>query len=285
MNQKIFFNFFFSALLLCFLLPACGSREQRDLQDSNYNLEQPNILLLNDVLLEISGIVFYPKDSSVFAISDESGYLFKIHLKKNPIIRSWRFSKTHDFEGLALVDSTFYVLESNGNVYALNFSALGDTIYRRKYKFPYGKGNDFESIYFDPQKKELILICKKCKNDNKHITSAFSLNPETGVYSANVFTIKHDDIGKAIGKKEIKFRPSAATINPKTGDLWILSSANKMIAIADDSGRVKKVFELDPSKFKQPEGIAFTPWGDLIISNEAGDKYGVANLSIFKYKN
>lgn len=285
MNQKIFLNFFFSILLLPFLLTSCNSRKKSNIQASNFNLEQPNILLLNDALLEISGIVFYPKDSSVFAISDESGYLFKIHLKKKPIIRSWRFSKTRDFEGLALVDSTFYVLESNGNVFALNFSARGDTIYRRKYQFPFGKGNDFESIYFDPGKKELILICKKCRNDNKHTTSAYSLHPETGIYTPSIFTIKHDDIAKVIAKKEIKFQPSAATINPKTGDTWILSSVDKMIVVADDSGSIKKVFELNPAKFRQPEGITFTPWGDLIISNEAGDKYGVANLSIFKYKN
>ncbi len=41
---------------------------------------------------------------------------------------------------------------------------------------------------------------------------------------------------------------------------------------------------LDPIIFKQPEGITFTPWGDLLISNEAVDKYGNATLLIFKPK-
>jgi len=39
---------------------------------------------------------------------------------------------------------------------------------------------------------------------------------------------------------------------------------------------------LDPLIYRQPEGIAFTPWGDLLISNEAGDKYGTSTLLILK---
>ena len=49
----------------------------------DYDLNNPSVLYLNEVMAEISGIYFYQKDSSVFAISDESGYLFKIHLNKN----------------------------------------------------------------------------------------------------------------------------------------------------------------------------------------------------------
>jgi len=37
--------------------------------------------------------------------------------------------------------------------------------------------------------------------------------------------------------------------------------------------------------FKHPDGIAFTPWCDLIISNEAGGNYGTAHLLIFKKRN
>lgn len=284
MKQQFSFNFFFSITLLCFLLPACAAKKQTKFVSDHYDLERPQILLLNDVLLEVSGIVFYPKDSTVFAISDEKGYLFKIYVKAKPVIRSWKFSKSRDYEGLALADSTFYVLESDGDVYALNFSSRGDTIYQRKYNFPYNKGNDFETIYFDPELKKLVILCKKCVNDDKHSTTAFSLDPATGVYTPAAFIISNDSIANKIGISELKFRPSDAAIHPLTNDLWILSSVNKMIVVADRKGEVKKVIALN-SKFRQPEGIAFTPWGDMIISNEAGDKYGIANLYFFKYKN
>ena len=54
-----------------------------------YDLTRPAKLVLGDALAEISGISFYPKDSSVFAISDETGYLYKIHLKKGFLTEEW----------------------------------------------------------------------------------------------------------------------------------------------------------------------------------------------------
>ena len=47
--------------------------------------------------------------------------------------------------------------------------------------------------------------------------------------------------------------------------------------------KIKEAYQLDPVVFKQPEGITFTPWGDMLISNEAAD-VGAPNILIFKYK-
>jgi hypothetical protein len=64
--------------------------------------------------------------------------------------------------------------------------------------------------------------------------------------------------------------------------VWIIASTNQLLIVTDKKGNVKEVYTLDPLIFNQPEGITFTPWGDLLISNEAGDKYGTATLLIFK---
>ena len=83
--------------------------------------------------------------------------------------------------------------------------------------------------------------------------------------------------------KKMKFKPSAATINPLTNDLFILSSVNKLLVIAEKNGIVKKAYPLTPSLYQQPEGIAFTSSGDLLISNEA-DKEGPADILVIKLK-
>jgi len=251
-----------------------------------YDLDHPLKLILNDALLEISGICFYPKDSSVFAISDENGSLYKIHMNRNYLIKKWKFDKNHDFEDIMLKDSTFYVLESNGNIISLNFSAKGDTIYSRKDIFPANKKNknEFESLFYDVQRQKFLLICKDCKGDKKNYVSAFSYNAANGAYGNSGFKINVDAIAAKTGKKEIKFKPSAAAIHPKTGDVWILSAVNQLLVVTDINGTVKEVFTLNPAIFTQPEGIAFTPWGDLLISNEAGNKYNAATLFIYKPK-
>jgi uncharacterized protein YjiK len=255
------------------------------LPSPEYDLNHPLVVRLNDQLLEISGISFYPKDSSVFAISDENGYLYKIHLNKNIITERWKFDKKRDFEDVFLLDSTFYVLQSNGTIHTLNFSANGDTIFTRKNPFPEGdKKNEFESLYYDDEKKSFVMICKDCAGDHKKSVSSWGFDPETGKYTFSLFTIDMEPVAKKLGEDKIKFKPSAATINPVTGDVWILSAINQLLVVTDRNGGFKDVYTLNPVIYTQPEGITFTPWGDLIISNEAGDKYNAATLLIFKPK-
>jgi hypothetical protein len=84
------------------------------------------------------------------------------------------------------------------------------------------------------------------------------------------------------GEEKIKFKPSAAGINPITGDLFIISAINKLLVIADRRGDAKEVYKIDPAVFKQPEGLTFSPAGALVISNESADE-GVANILVFPY--
>lgn len=263
----------------------CNRNSQRQIaQPAPYDFEHPLKLILDDQMMEISGIAFYPKDTSVFAISDETGYLYKINFKNKFVVHKWQFDKKHDFEDVVFLDSTFYVMESTGNIHTVNFSKNGDTIYTRKNEFPARKKSkdEFESMYYDSVRKSLIILCKDCEEDKKGTLSAWSFDPSNGKYTANAYQINVDEIAAKTGKKKIKFKPSAATINPLTGDLWIVSAINELIVVTDQNGVLKKIFPLNGGIFTQPEGISFTPWGDLLISNEAGDKYSVPTLFIFK---
>lgn len=259
------------------------SKNKIVLTSPDYDLGNPKILKLNDALSEISGIYFYAKDSSVFAISDESGNLYKILLKRPYNVIKWKFSKTHDYEDLFMLDDKFYILTSNGDITTLKFSARGDTIYRQKDKGPPGK-NEFESLYYEPQSKNFMLICKNCADDKKEWVSAFSYDPEANKFSPSTFKIETKKIAAQLGEKKIKFKPSASAINPLTGDIWLLSAINQIIVTTSRSGEVKNVYTLNPKLYTQPEGITFTPWGDLLISNEAGDKYNQGTLFIIKLK-
>ena len=284
-NRSLIIILFFFAKIHSY--KGCETNKNKiNLPSREYNLEKPMVLKLGDALMEISGIFFYPKDSSVFAISDDNGLLFKIHLTGNYVTQKWKFDKKRDFEDIVMHDSTFYVLESNGNIHTINFSPAGDTVFTRNDVFPTAdkKKNEFESLYYDASRKSLIMICKDCENDKKKSVTAWAFDPESGVFTEAVYKISVDPIAQRAGEEKMKFKPSAATINPLTGDVWILSSINQLIVVTDADGNCKEVFTLNPVIFNQPEGIAFTPWGDLLISNEAGDKYNSATLLIFKPK-
>jgi uncharacterized protein YjiK len=263
-----------------------GNYIKADSTCKEYDLNRPLILSLNDALREISGIDFYAKDTSVFAISDELGYLFKIHLKNNYITQKWKFDKTLDFEDVSFHDSLFYILESNGNIHTLKFAPRGDTITTQTTVFnSEGKGkNEFESLYYDSARNSFIMICKDCEGDKKSAVTAWGYNPENHAFTQAVFIINAEIIAKKAGEKKMKFKPSAAAINPATGELWILSAVNELLVRADQNGNCKEAYPLNPGLYTQPEGISFTPKGDMIISNEAGNKHNSASIFIFKRK-
>lgn len=273
------------------LYSGCSSGDKKDtpktqssksLSSAEYDLNSPTIINLPTELNEISGISFYAKDTSLFAIIDEDGLLFKIYLNRNNSVEQWRFDKKRDFEDVVLHDSTFYVLVSNGDIEQLKFN--GQDLTTTKAFFPNAdkQANEYESLYYD-DKKGFILICKQCDDDKKKAVSAYSYNPQTQAFTPSVFYIDVLPVDEKLGEQKIHLKPSAAAINPATNELYIVCSVNKLLVVADRDGNFKNVFTLDEKIYKQPEGIAFTPKGDMIISNEYNQQ-GAATLLILKRK-
>ena len=284
-SSKLLFALFFPAQV--YIFAGCVSNKNKvELSSNQYNLKKPLKLILGDALVEISGISFYPKDSSVFAISDETGLLYKIRLNKKFLTEEWKFDKKRDYEDVMQHDSSFFVLESNGNIETLNFSPRGDTVFNHRSIFPGDnkKKNEFESLYYDETYKGFVMICKDCEDDTYDFTTAWLYDPVKDDFTSSIFKIDLNAIAKQLKIARIKFRPSGAAINPLTKDVWVISSTNQIIVVMDRKGTIKDVYTLDPTIFNQPEGITFTPWGDLLIANEAGDKYASTTLLIFKPK-
>lgn len=247
-----------------------------------YDLNHPEVYELPEGLSEISGMAYYPKDSSVFAIIDEDGLFYKISLNGSKTIQKWKFDKKHDYEDVVLQDSTFYVLISNGDIETLRFQ--GDSIITSKSNLSGAskKMNEFESLYYDHD-LGLVLLCKDCEEDGKKIVTAWGFSPDSSAYNPSLFAIDVKQVAEKLGVKKLELKPSAAAINPLTDELYILASINHLLLISDRKGNVKEVWQLDPHIYKQAEGITFTPAGEMLISNEAGEA-GNANILIFKRK-
>ena len=247
-----------------------------------YDLNSPVIFNLKEELDEISGLAYYPKDTAVFAIADDKGWLYKIHFTGKKGVEKWKFSKGEDYEDLVLQDSTFYALASSGQITAFRFSNNVPST-SNTYNLNKGGVNEFETLYLDSASGKLVMICKDCQEDPKAEVSAYLFDPSTTAFSNNSFSLNAVEIAEKLGLSKIKFKPSAACINPLTKELFIISSVNKALVVTDNNGNVKHVYNLDPKIYKQPEGITFTPSGDLLISNE-GAEIGPANVLIFKLK-
>jgi hypothetical protein len=270
--------------LIFAIVAACTSKKKEKFDIvPGYNLANPTILNLKSELDEISGICYYPKDTSIFAITDEAGLLYKIFVRKKVEIEKWKFSTKGDFEDLVLVDSVFYALNSNGAVTNFRFSEK-DSFQTDRCEPPFTGKNEFESMYYDLYNNQLVVLCKDCEADKKNALTAYAFNPGTRKFADTPFYVMDvNKIAAKLGLEKMKFKPSAAAIHPITKELYIISSVNKALVIADREGKVIDAYSIDPKLFKQPEGITFTPSGDMLISNEAAE-VGLPNILIFKYK-
>jgi len=266
--------------LLLFLL-SCGNEKKKNYPGPpGYDLNHPMVYKLPSLLDEISGLIFYQKDTCLFAIDDENGILFKIFLTTPVRIEQWNFSDGADYEDLSLVDSSFFVLKSKGKLERFSFGGRTITGFK-KLDLPVTGANEFETMFFDQKKNKLFIICKECASDKKEKITGFSLDP----YAEKIDTSFSINAGPILQKLKLdqKIKPSAASVNPVTGEIFMISSVSKVLIIFNPDFSLKQAYPISSKIFKQPEGLTFTQKGDLLISNESAES-GSAEILLFKYK-
>jgi hypothetical protein len=272
-------------LLLVFIFISCHDKAQYK-GPMGYDINNPVTFAMPNSLHEISGISFLNDNAdSICAIEDETGKLFYFTLGSEKINHS-KFEKKGDFEDVAVLNkNTVAVLRSDGSLFLFATSEIGkekiDSVQEFIKILPEG---EYEGLGVADGK--LFVLCKKCMDDNeKKEVSVFTLQQNDSSILAVTGSIKIDlspippDEKKGNGKG--KFHPSCIAKNPVTHEWYIISAVNNLLLVLDEQWKIKESFPLNPSLFKQPEGMAFNARGDLYISNEGGS--GTANVLLFKY--
>ncbi len=247
------------------------------LSKTNWRVELPS------ELKEISGIEAL-SENQVLAIQDEAGKLYRIDLRQGTIIDEQTFDKDRDYEDLCLVDDTVYILERDGDLYSTLLYVEGDTA--KKYETAFSYRNDTESMCYDPANNRILIAPKTgapeggILSDNVQGIYSFDL-AEDELSIEPVFTIAEREIGSIIGNggKPHNFKPSALAIHPQSGNVYVLASVGKTLIVLNDDNTILHVELLDPELFPQPEGLAFTQEGHLLISSEG--VLGAGSISRF----
>lgn len=288
--KYIYIAFFYILVMVVSFFGAysCQNPNNKYTSPNGYDFNKPDRFNMPSSLLEISGIAFYKNNSdTVYSIQDEDGKLFrqKWDLKKQ---KHMKFASKGDFEDLAIFNERVFVLKSNGSLYTFPFSEAvkseSKNVKETKHLIPKA---EYESLYADPAGNNLYVLCKSCPVDKKKKqVTGYVLNYKADIDSivlTDSFKLDLNRIKTVNPKVKASLSPSAMTKNPKTNEWYILSSANKLLVIADDKWTIKAVHKLNSSTFNQPEGIAFDKDMNLFISNE-GDEVTDGNIIKFKYR-
>jgi uncharacterized protein YjiK len=248
-----------------------------------YVLPRPKKMVLDKKLNEASGLFYLQNENAMITVADNKQKIYRVTQdgKVNNYLEE-EIGPQEDFEDLVKVDSTIYVLVSNGTIVAVTPTASG--VQTARYPFWSEEKNDFETLYYDSTNKGLIMLCKSCEADRgKGFRTAYRFDLAGKQFETEPFyTISSKAVHNSLKDGKVDFAPSAAAIHPLEKQLYILASAGNLLVITDLKGKVQNVYRLNPTLYPQAEGIAFAPNGDMYIANEA--KLGKPTLLHIPYK-
>ena len=229
---------------------------------------------LPHVLQEISGISWLSNDR-IACIQDETGTVFIYNLKTKQIEKEIAFAGAGDYEGIALIQNTAWVVRSDGQLYEVaDIYATRPSI--KEYATGMTEKQNIEGLCYDKSASRLLLAVK-----DKDLTSedykgvyAFDLKSKKLVQEpVYKISVTNEQIKQSGKKKKSQVLPSAIAIHPGTGNLYITDGPKSMLLMLDSNGNIASVLELG-KEFLQPEGITFSPSGEMFISNEGGKGNG-----------
>ena len=267
-----------------------------------YDLSKPSEKFkLPGELTEISGIDVYKKFKLV-CVQDEKGEIYEYDVKKGEVKHSHDFGKKGDYEAIANVNDTIYVLESSGNIFRVT-DLNSDLQKTHEFKTSLNKENDSEGLCYDKKNNRLLVACKKKAGAGiKNARAIYAFDLKSGevdpkpAYLVSIDEVKayihKTDRAKFIGqaikdlldpeKGDVAFQPSEIAIHPISGDIYLISTVGKILLVLDPSGKIVCIKELDTEVFKQPEGLTFMQDGTMYISDEGQQGHG--NILKFDYK-
>lgn len=295
-------------IFLLQLLSGCNSdtgngiNERPVVLTEGYNLVSPDkISTLPIVLKEISGITTIDS-ANIACIQDEKGIVFVYNEKENKITSHLQFNNDGDYEGIARVGDTLYILRSDGMLFEVSGFTSGILKHQ---SFNTGvPAKDNEGLCFDALHNRLLIACKSKPGKDpgfkdKRCIYSFDLSEkklsDQPVFDVDLSVIQNwVENFKAVpggpfekysehvsNHHPVSFKPSAIAIHPVSKNLFLLSSADHLLFIFDELNKPVDIIPLNQEIFYQPEGISFYENGDMLISNEG--KTGKPTLLFFKY--
>jgi len=279
------------SLIALIAFSACKTGPGKNALSSGYNFTHPDAtFVLPAILKEISGLVCV--DSVTLAcVQDEQGIIFLYDLTQKKVNRQIEFFSNGDYEGIARVNDTIYVLRSDGTLFEISdYRSDSATVKPYPTDIP---SKDNEGLCYDGQNNRLLIACKEITgkgelSKDKRYVFAFDLNlktmPVEPIYSYELKQIREFaanngiDLPIRIKKKGVttgpvlKFQTSGIAIHPLTNELYLLSAEDYLLLVFDRNGNIDQMIRLNTGLFNQPEGITFMENGDMYVSNEGAGK-------------
>jgi len=241
-----------------------------------YDLDNPDKKYsLPEYLAEISGLSYY-NEEMILCVQDEKAEIYVFNTDNMKIDDKYKFGKQGDYEDIAVIGQTAYLIRSDGHIFEVeNFDSENRKV--TDHNTPLSAKNNTEGLTYDKISNSLLIACKGSPSIEK-------ANPYKGYKAIYRFDLMEMKLHKKpqLIRTEKSYEPAGLAIHPVSDEIYLISGTGKVLIIMDRNGNVLDVHHLNSRIFKQPEGICFSPSGDLFISNEG--RGGKANILRFNLR-
>lgn len=233
-------------------------------------------------LNEVSGICFFD-DHTLACVQDEKGIIYLYDLKKSEVLKEIKFAGKGDYEGIALVNNTAYIIEGNGILYEVADFMTNPSV--TTYTLALKEKEESEAVCYDAQNNRLLFAFKSYKKyDVAPQLFAFDLVNKKMLDSA-VLTINLE--GMVLRKKDRDnarkiWEPADIAINAVTRTICVIDAINGHLMELSPEGTLLNLELISSKKIHHPEGIAITPSGTIYLCNDANNE---GKGKIIKWKN
>ncbi|HLF33729.1 MAG TPA: SdiA-regulated domain-containing protein [Cyclobacteriaceae bacterium] len=254
-----------------------------------YSIGKPDgSFAMPEFLAEISALEYF-SDGILACVEDESGSLYLFNTGTGNVTRKIKFGEKGDYEGNAIKGDSAWVIKSNGELFMFR-TDLGDNPESMTWHLPFNNKNDVEGLCYRDADHSLLIACKGDAGIQKELKGravyrfdirAGKLDPDPVIHLTSDVYI---DALKSFGldpENHSPFKPSGISINPLNGNVFLISSIGRLLMIIDEDKEIVFMIPLPGRTFTQPEGICFSPEGDMFISSEGKVKDGI----IYRFRN
>jgi len=223
-------------------------------------------------LREISGLALTTR-GTVLTHDDNVARVYEIDPRTGILLKGFSLNGgvRGDFEAITIAGTDIYLLQSKGRIYKFKEGADAEQVPYSVYDTGLGKECELESMAYEADSTRLVLVCKKfLQRDVPKELLIYHVPLPLGDRSA--MTALKVPIKDVIGSNKWKnFHPSDINIDPITKNYVIVASHEKGLVVITPEGEVVRSEPL-PGDHRQPEGVAITSDGLLLVSDEANVK-------------
>jgi uncharacterized protein YjiK len=237
---------------------------------------------LPKALNELSGLAI-DSGGRLFGHGDERAIIYQLDPAKHEIVKRFSFGQpaVHgDFEAIAVVGDRILLTTSDGVLYQGAEGRDGEAVPFVRRATGIGDWCEVEGLAYDPDDRSLLFACKEPRTQ--------ALRGRLGVFGWSLDRQALDRVPRLLVPlsrvtrplKTAHFHPSEIMRDARTGHFLLLAGRERALVELTSAGEIVGTARLRQKLHRQPEGLALTADGSLIVGDEAAGRQ--ATLTVYR---